>query len=135
MVHFCESLSKGKVANFDELVSQGPATLIIGSAPGEWLTERDGLRFPFEVEGVRLEVKDPVAYEEGTLGWAVNQTSFFFPDGWVMQSRLTARTGLPPTCATDSASWPSFHRRGARPGGGACGRGSGTYLRGRTRPF
>jgi hypothetical protein len=90
MVHFCESLSKGKVANFDELVSQGPATLIIGSAPGEWLTERDGLRFPFEVEGVRLEVKDPVAYEEGTLGWAVNQTSFFFPDGWVMQSRLTA---------------------------------------------
>jgi hypothetical protein len=90
MVQFCESLSEGKVANFDELVSKDPATLIIGSAPEEWLTDRDRLRFPFEVKGMRLEVTDPVAYEEGNLGWAVDQTSFVFPDGSVMQSRLTA---------------------------------------------
>ena len=90
MVHFCERLSEGDVASFDELVSQEPATLIIGSAPGEWLTDRDRLRFPFEVEGMRLETKDPVGYEEGSLGWVVDQTSFVFPDGSVMQTRLTA---------------------------------------------
>jgi hypothetical protein len=90
MVHFCEGLSENDVASFDELVSQEPDTLIIGSAPGEWLTDRDSLRFPFEVQGTRLETKHPIGYEEGPLGWAVDQTSFHFPDGSVMQTRLTA---------------------------------------------
>ncbi len=34
MLRFCERLSAGDVASFDELVSQ-EATLIIGTAPGE----------------------------------------------------------------------------------------------------
>ncbi len=90
MVRFCQRLSEGDVASFDELVSREAATLVIGSAPGEWLTERDGVRRPFEVEGMRLEAKDPVGYEEGPLGWAVDQPTFVFPDGSSMQSRLTA---------------------------------------------
>jgi len=89
MLRFCESLSAGDVASFEELVSQ-EATLIIGTAPGEWVTERDRMRFSFEAEGVRLEAKDPVGYEEGSLGWVVDQPAFVFPDGSVMQTRLTA---------------------------------------------
>jgi hypothetical protein len=47
------------------LVSREPAALIIGTAPGEWVTERERMRFGFETEGLRLETKDPVGYEEG----------------------------------------------------------------------
>src|SRR3712207_3708440 len=89
MLRFCERLSAGDVASFDELVSQEPATLIIGTAPGEWVTERDRMRFGFEAEGVRFEAKDPVAYEEGSLGWVVDQPTFFFPDGSAMETRMT----------------------------------------------
>ncbi len=65
MLRYCEGISASDVARFDELVSQEPATLIIGTAPGEWVTERDRLRYGFEAEGVRFEAKDPLAYEEG----------------------------------------------------------------------
>lgn len=41
-VHFCERLSEGDVASFDELFSQEPDTLI-DSAPGEWLIDWDRL--------------------------------------------------------------------------------------------
>jgi hypothetical protein len=87
---FCDRLSAGDVASFDELVSQEPSTLIIGTAPGEWVTERERMRFGFEAEGVRLEAKNPVGYEAGSLGWVVDQPAFVFPDGSVMQTRLTA---------------------------------------------
>ncbi len=90
MLRFCERLSAGDIASFDELVSQEPATLIIGTAPGEWVTERERMKFGFETEGVRLEAKDPIGYEEGSLGWVVDQPAFVFPDGSVMQTRLTA---------------------------------------------
>jgi SnoaL-like domain len=90
ILRFCDRLSAGDVASFDELVSQEPATLIIGTAPGEWVTERERMRFGFEAEGVRLEAKNPVGYEAGSLGWVVDQPAFVFPDGSVMQTRLTA---------------------------------------------
>jgi hypothetical protein len=58
-----------------------PATLVIGTAPGEWVTERARLRFGFEAVGVRIEPGEPVGYEEGALGWVVDQPTFYFPDG------------------------------------------------------
>jgi hypothetical protein len=90
ILYYCDRLSAGDVGSFDEVVSQDPATLVIGTAPGEWVTERDRLRFGFEVEGVRFEAKDPVGYEEGSLGWVVDQPTFFFPDGSAMETRMTA---------------------------------------------
>jgi hypothetical protein len=90
MLRFCDRLSASDVASFDEVVSQEPATLIIGTAPGEWVTERDRLRFGFEAEGVRLEAKDPIGYEEGSLGWVVDEPTFVFPDGSAMDTRMTA---------------------------------------------
>ncbi len=90
MLRFCERLSAGDVASFEAVVSQEPSSLIIGTAPGEWVTERERMRFGFEAEGVRLEAKDPVGYEEGSLGWVVDQPAFVFPDGSAMQTRCTA---------------------------------------------
>ena len=70
MLLFYDRLSASDVASFDQLVSQDPATLIIGTAPGEWVTERDRMRFGFEIEGVRIQAGEPAGYEEGSMGWA-----------------------------------------------------------------
>jgi len=90
MLRFYDRLSAGDVRSFDELVSQEPATLVIGTAPGERVNDRAGLRFGFEAEGVRIEAGDPLGYEEGSLGWVVDEPTFFFPDGSGMRTRLTA---------------------------------------------
>ncbi len=91
MLRFYDRLSASDVGSFDELVSQGPATLIIGTAPGEWVTERERMRFGFETEGFRIEAgEDPAGYEEGSLSWFVDEPTFFFPDGSSMDTRLTA---------------------------------------------
>jgi hypothetical protein len=91
MLRFYDRLSASDVGSFDELVSREPATLIIGTAPGEWVTERERMRFGFEAEGVRLEAGErPAGYEEGLLGWFVDEPTFFFPDGSSMDTRLTA---------------------------------------------
>jgi hypothetical protein len=90
MLRFYDRLSAGDVGSFDELVSREPATLVIGTAPGERVNDRAGLRFGFEAEGVRMEAGDPLGYEEGSLGWVVDEPTFFFPYGSSMQTRLTA---------------------------------------------
>ena len=87
---FYDRPSASEVPSFDRLVSSDPAALIIGAAPGEWVTERDRLRFGFETEGVRFEAgADPTGYEEGTVGWFVDEPRMFFPDGSSMRIRLT----------------------------------------------
>ncbi len=91
MLRFYDRLSASDVGSFDELVSQESATLIIGTAPGEWVTERERMRFGFETEGFRIEAgEDPAGYEEGSLCWFVDEPTFFFPDGSSMDTRLTA---------------------------------------------
>ena len=88
-LRFCDRLSAGDVAAFDDLVSQ-EAKLVVGTAPGELVEDRSRMRYGFEAEGVRLEPSDPVGYEEGTLGWLFDQPRFVFPDDSAMQTRVTA---------------------------------------------
>jgi hypothetical protein len=89
MLRFYDRLSAGDVAVFDEIVSSHPATLVIGTAPGEWVRERDRLRFGFETEGFRLEPGDTEGWAERTLGWVTDTPTFVFPDGSTMATRLT----------------------------------------------
>ncbi len=88
VLRFYDRVSAGDVASFDELVSQ-QAVLIIGTAPGEWVEERERMRFGFEAEGLRIEGDEPQGYEEGSLGWAVDNPVMVFPDGSAVQTRLT----------------------------------------------
>jgi hypothetical protein len=83
-------MSRGDVASFDDVVSSDPATLVIGTGPGEWVRERDRLRFGFEAEGARIDPGSVVAYEEGTLAWAVDEPTMYFPGDVVVKVRLTA---------------------------------------------
>lgn len=52
---FYRGVSEKAIDRFDEIVSSDPATLVIGTAIGEWVTERPRLRFGFEAEGVTIE--------------------------------------------------------------------------------
>ena len=91
MLRFYERLSAKDVASFDGLVSSDPATLVIGTAPGEWVTERDRLRYGFEVEGLGIEPGPSAAgHERGDVGWFVDEPTYTFPDGSRMQTRMTA---------------------------------------------
>ena len=88
-LEFCDRLTAGDVDSFDRVVSSDAATLVIGTAPGEWVRERERLRFGFEAEGVGLRSRNPTAHEAGELGWLTDEVDFMFPDGSVMDCRTT----------------------------------------------
>jgi SnoaL-like domain len=91
MLRFYDRLSAGDVDSFDDLVSGDPATLVIGTAPGEWVRERDRLRFGFEAEGVGMRPgPSPEGFAQGSLGWVVDEPTLSFPDGTAISTRLTA---------------------------------------------
>jgi hypothetical protein len=88
-LRFCDGVTRGNVDQFDDIVSQ-EAKLVIGTAPGEFVSDRAAMRFGFETEGVTLASRDVRSYEEGTLGWAVDEPRFGFPDGSAFDCRVTA---------------------------------------------
>ena len=91
VLEFYEGVTAKAVDRFDEIVSAESATLVIGTAPGEWVTERPRLRFGFETEGITLDQGTrPTGYREGTMGWFVDEPWFGFPGGGGMRTRLTA---------------------------------------------
>ena len=86
---FCDGVSNGRVEEFDDIVSQ-EAKVIIGTAPGEVVTDRARMRFGFETEGVTLGSRSAQGFEEGALAWVVDEPRFGFPDGSGMDCRVTA---------------------------------------------
>jgi len=90
ILDFYRGVTNKEIARFDEIVSSDHATLVIGTAPGEWVTERPRLRFGFETEGLTLEPgRKPVGYQEGTMGWFTDEPWFGFPGGGGMRTRVT----------------------------------------------
>jgi hypothetical protein len=64
---------------------------VIGTAPGEWVTERDRPRFGFEVEGLSLVAgPSPRGFELGEVGWFTDEPTYTFPDDTQMSTRLTS---------------------------------------------
>jgi|SRR5919109_3185286 hypothetical protein len=91
MSRFYERLSAKDVASFDQIVSSDPAALVIGTAPGEWVTERDRLRFGFEAEGLSIEAgPSPAGWENGETGFFVDEPVYGFPGGARMKTRLSS---------------------------------------------
>ena len=92
MLRFYERLTAGDVASFDRIVSSDPATLVIGTSPGEWVMDRAALRYGFEAEGMGIERGlRPTGYERGDVGWFVDEPTYVFPGGsGRIATRLTA---------------------------------------------
>jgi ketosteroid isomerase-like protein len=88
-LRFADRLTAGDMAAFDEIVSPD-VKLIIGTAPGEWVEDRERMKFGFQTEGLGLKPDDARGYAEGSLGWVVDRPTFRFPDGSEMQTRVTA---------------------------------------------
>jgi hypothetical protein len=74
VLDFYKGVAAKAMERFHDIVSAEPATLVIGTAPGECVTERPRLRFGFEAEGLTLEPgPHPAGYREGA--WAGSSTS------------------------------------------------------------
>ena len=97
MLEFFAGIAANDADSFDRLVADDPALLVIGTSPGEWITDRMRLRKGFETDGYRIVPGPaPRAWEGGELGWFVDEPTFDFPDGVHLSARLTtilARTG------------------------------------------
>src|SRR3989304_2415187 len=113
---WCDRLSAKDVGSFDDLVSSHPATLVIGTAPGEWVTERPRLRYGFEAEGLRLEPKNPRAHQEGSPGWPPGKTIVG------RSSTCTSRSGFPmkrwSSCRNAGRARRNVHKRNCASVGG-----------------
>jgi len=104
VLEFYRGVTTKAIERFDDIVSAEPATLVIGTAPDEWVTDRPRLRFGFETEGITLEPgPNPTGYLEGTMGWFVDEPWFGFPGGAGMRTRLTA------VVREESARWKVVH--------------------------
>jgi ketosteroid isomerase-like protein len=96
ILRFYERFSAGDATAFAEAIAEIKGVSVIGTGPGEghddradWLSTYEQM-MQGEMAGTRLEGGEPRAYEEGTLGWGVDEPSFVFPDGSRLQTRLTA---------------------------------------------
>jgi hypothetical protein len=90
MLRFYDRLSASDVDSFDSIVSSDPSTVVIGTAIGEIHSDRAKLRYGFEAEGARIVAGDPVAHEEGSVGWVIDEPSFVFGDMPPVKTRLSA---------------------------------------------
>ena len=96
ILRFYERFSAGEAGGFAEVISQAEGVSVIGSGPGEGHDDRDDWISTYErmmqgeMAGTRLGGGDPRAYEEGELGWGVDEPHFVFPDGSRLPTRLTA---------------------------------------------
>lgn len=92
MLRFYDRLSAKDIESFDSVVSSDPATLVIGTAPGEWVTERERLRYGFEAEGLTMEPgPQPTGWRNGETAWFVDEPTYIFPgDAGRMRTRLTS---------------------------------------------
>jgi len=78
----------GDAASFDELVST-ETTAFIGTAPGEWFTDRERLRRGF-AWAVRLEAgPNTQGWAESTVGIGADEPTMTLPDGTMIRTRLT----------------------------------------------
>ncbi len=96
MLRFYERFSAGEATGFAEVLAQAEGVSVIGTGPGEGHDDREDWISTYEqmmageMAGTRLEGGDPRAYEEGSMGWGVDEPHFVFPDGSRLATRLSA---------------------------------------------
>jgi SnoaL-like protein len=103
MLLFYDRISANDASSFESLVSSHPATLVIGTSQDEWVTERERLRFGFELEALRIDAGSaPVGYSGGDLGWFVDRPTYHFGD-------LAIATRLTSVLTREDDSWKIAH--------------------------
>ena len=91
MLRLYDLSSAYDVGSFDRLVSQKHESMVLGAASDEWFDDREQWRSAFEMEGLRLEAGVALrSYQEGSVGRVTDQSTFVFPDGATIPTRLAA---------------------------------------------
>jgi hypothetical protein len=88
-IGFCERLTATDAGSFDDYVAED-AKLIIGTAPGEWIDDRRGMRSGFENPDFAIQPGVVTAFEEGSLAWVADEPAIVAPDGSTVPARVTA---------------------------------------------
>jgi ketosteroid isomerase-like protein len=101
-IGFCERLTATDAGSFDDYVAED-AKLIIGTAPGEWIEDRSGMRSGFETPGFEIQPGVVTAYEEGSMAWVADEPAIVAPDGSSVPTRVTA------VMRKDSGAWKIVH--------------------------
>lgn len=89
LLRFYERRSAADGHAFDEVVSP-ELVLTVGTGPGERFADREQIKGHFATPGVRIDPGDPVAYEEGDVGWAFDVPTMSFPPVEGVPVRLSA---------------------------------------------
>jgi hypothetical protein len=79
-IQIAQAVSDGDVAVLERHTSRHSGTAFLGTDPAEWWTDLSGLRQALVGQreaGVTFISGDPVAYQEGTIGWAVDHRMRF----------------------------------------------------------
>jgi hypothetical protein len=95
MLRLEQAMARADASSADEVFSHGDGLTLIGTDPNEWWVGclGDGhvvIHEPERMDGMRLVCGDPVAYCEGTAGWAADRAHFESPDRDPLPLRLTA---------------------------------------------
>ena len=79
-IQIAHAISDGDVAVLERHTSRHPGTAFLGTDPDEWWTDLAGLRHALVGQreaGVEFILGDPVAYQQGEVGWAVDHRMRF----------------------------------------------------------
>jgi ketosteroid isomerase-like protein len=94
ILRFYERFSAEEPDGFAERIADVAGVSVIGTGPGEGHDDRkswiDAYRTQIADLGMTLRAGEPRGYEEGTLGWGVDEPSFVFDDGSYIPTRMTA---------------------------------------------
>lgn len=89
VLRFFDRFSANDVDSFDSIVTEGE-TLFIGTGPDDWFTDRERLRRGFAAEGFLMEPQHLEAWEEGSVGWAVDEPIMRDPKVGPIRTRFSA---------------------------------------------
>lgn len=105
---FYERFSAHDPDGFADAIATCDGVSVIGSAPGEGHRGREpwiaAYREFIAASGLRLEGgARPAGWEEGSIGFAVDEARFVLPDGSFLPTRLTA------VLRNESSAWKVVH--------------------------
>ena len=75
-IQIAQAVGAGDVAVLERLTSRQPGVTFLGTDPDEWWTDLASLRQALVSQheaGVEVMPGEPVAYQEGDVGWAVDR--------------------------------------------------------------
>lgn len=93
LLGFYEAFSSGDPEAFAGVIATGPGVSVIGTEPGQGAGDRETWLDTYATQiaplGVEVRAGDPVGFEEGDVGFAMDTPTAFLPDRSYLPLRAT----------------------------------------------